>query len=651
MLDDAIGALQAALDGAAASFLEEVIQHVRRGLSIEDAALNAAGNMRRQRGLQQAITKAYRDSWVEAGQAVIARLREFEPGFAEQLAVNPPGSPGAAPGYVTPRPLNLPGGWRTWEETHPVGQEPISRQTWEWLAEHEATLQKFTPPEYVTAYLQRRLPPLAGVVERRLLEGARGVAAGIAERGFGVRESITALRSQFPAFTRGRLENIARTEGAVLYETARLARYRADEACGGVRFDAVGDSRTTEICRWHDGKCWKLDDPRLPQPPLHFQCRSTLAPILWFEEPGWESDDPPVEAQPLRGFGRQDYGVLPDNRTLAATSGAQAHVRAMRTGSRGARQVSSRPAAVSAAAVTIPQGSVVTHGLISRGESDRVVRVLQQTARSSGGWAFGPPTVEWTDPRQPFMAMTWGGRAVAGQIPGVPSCPGAWTQIDNSIGIWPSAFSRQNSPSIHGAVRELGLVFSRQCARHEALHASVWGQIPNGVWNLAYQRLGYAPAPGDFPHLFLEIPTEIQARRLGYLREHSRAGRYLLLHIGGGYDSDIEDAIRLAYVAAGRSESATNRLLTQILAAPDATTMYNAWADVLDRAIHALPNSWQAGAARGAGSRTRYIDMVMSGAVITVPGHPAPETLLHYTTEAVCRALSLGPIRIERCLF
>jgi SPP1 gp7 family putative phage head morphogenesis protein len=181
------------------------------------------------------------------------------------------------------------------------------------LAEHEATLRQTLPAEYVTRYMRNRMPPLAGIVDQHLISATRDIAAGISERGFGVRESMRALQTQFPSFTDWRLENIARTEGAVLYETGHLARYRSDAAVQGIRFDAIRDSRTSEICLAHDGKCWRLSDPNLPAPPLHYMCRSTLTPVLFDEQPNWQDGPLGEDAQPLAGFGRVNESLLPPN--------------------------------------------------------------------------------------------------------------------------------------------------------------------------------------------------------------------------------------------------------------------------------------------------------------------------------------------------
>lgn len=319
-LDLTIAYLQAGLDAAAQEFLDDTLYYMRRGWPLSEAALVASGNIGKLKALRKGTVAGWRSAWVTTGQEVIAALKqrqEFRDALRAMNVTQLAEAPGAHPLYTTPRPLDLPAGYRTWEETHPADAPRTSRATWEWLAEHEATLQRFTPQEYIGLYLQHRTPPLAGVVDRALLDETRNIAAGIAERGFGVKQAMAALRSQFPEFTRHRLENIARTEGAVLFETGRLARYREDAAVTGVRYDAVGDSRTTEICRWHDGRFYQLDKPH-PTPPLHYQCRSTLAPVLFDEDVKWEQAQPPPKARPMTGFGVVEQSLLPPNVELAA---------------------------------------------------------------------------------------------------------------------------------------------------------------------------------------------------------------------------------------------------------------------------------------------------------------------------------------------
>lgn len=49
---------------------------------------------------------------------------------------------------------------------------------------------------------------------------------------------------------------------------------------GRVRFEAVLDVRTSDVCRALDGEEYDPRDPKLPRPPLHPNCRSVLVPVI-----------------------------------------------------------------------------------------------------------------------------------------------------------------------------------------------------------------------------------------------------------------------------------------------------------------------------------------------------------------------------------
>ena len=60
------------------------------------------------------------------------------------------------------------------------------------------------------------------------------------------------------------------------------------------RYTATLDGRTSHICIALDGQMFRYDDPNARQPPQHFACRSTIVPIVKFEELGL---DTPVEGK------------------------------------------------------------------------------------------------------------------------------------------------------------------------------------------------------------------------------------------------------------------------------------------------------------------------------------------------------------------
>ncbi len=177
------------------------------------------------------------------------------------------------------------------------------------LVAHEVRLGLEVPTEAIESYAATRIPPLVRTstdAQRRI---ASRVVARVAEAGGTLREMQDELRLNYTTFSQGRRQNIARTEASQLYNQGSVDRYRASPAVQGMRFLAIVDDRTTEICVWHDGNEYRLDDPGLPVAPLHFMCRSTSAPILFNESPTFQEAGPPDAAKPLSGFGRHTSAV------------------------------------------------------------------------------------------------------------------------------------------------------------------------------------------------------------------------------------------------------------------------------------------------------------------------------------------------------
>lgn len=100
-------------------------------------------------------------------------------------------------------------------------------------------------------------------------------------------------------------ETIARTETAKMYNAGRLARWLDPENNGFVealQYDAIVDTRTTDLCRHLDGKIIAVtNEARVAEmsPPNHFRCRATWLPVTRYES--W-TDDFPEDAEPEKGF-------------------------------------------------------------------------------------------------------------------------------------------------------------------------------------------------------------------------------------------------------------------------------------------------------------------------------------------------------------
>lgn len=91
------------------------------------------------------------------------------------------------------------------------------------------------------------------------------------------------------AFTPWRLETIIRTNVTEAYNHGRLTQMLDPDLLPflkGVRYSAVMDERTTEVCRFLDGKIFLPDSSDLESllPPNHFQCRSIIVPIVVGEQ-------------------------------------------------------------------------------------------------------------------------------------------------------------------------------------------------------------------------------------------------------------------------------------------------------------------------------------------------------------------------------
>jgi SPP1 gp7 family putative phage head morphogenesis protein len=109
-----------------------------------------------------------------------------------------------------------------------------------------------------------------------------------------------------------RTETVFRTNTMSSYNAGRHEVFSdpaVKEARPYLRFDAVGDSRTSDICEALDGKVLPADDPfwRTHSPPLHHNCRSVLTPLDPDEarEEGITRGAPDTGgADPDDGFGR-----------------------------------------------------------------------------------------------------------------------------------------------------------------------------------------------------------------------------------------------------------------------------------------------------------------------------------------------------------
>lgn len=106
-----------------------------------------------------------------------------------------------------------------------------------------------------------------------------------------------------------RLETIFRTNALGAYNAGRheiLSHPEVRKARPYLRFDAVNDSRVSDVCEALDGTIRPADDPfwTTHTPPLHFNCRSVLVPLSDEEAQDEGVSGNVVGAEADEGFGR-----------------------------------------------------------------------------------------------------------------------------------------------------------------------------------------------------------------------------------------------------------------------------------------------------------------------------------------------------------
>ena len=186
-------------------------------------------------------------------------------------------------------------------------------------AAHILAPHTVVPEEAVARYANKRIPPLAETIDQKRRELCRDIVAQAARETAGIRQIMEALTRDGFGRSDWHRETIARTESGQLYNHGRMARYRE---CGGVtgyRYETIMDGRETMLCHSLNGRMFSFDDASGATPPMHYACRSTISPLMWWETPGEDEwDDPssiinslPKGERPILDFGRVDMSDMP----------------------------------------------------------------------------------------------------------------------------------------------------------------------------------------------------------------------------------------------------------------------------------------------------------------------------------------------------
>lgn len=127
---------------------------------------------------------------------------------------------------------------------------------------------------------------------------------------------------------RGRAVGAGRYEGGVLQTSTRqaeaLVRTSVNQIANRAAWDtyaqngdltqeyeyvATLDSRTTEICMNLDGIRYRYDDPTAKRPPQHWNCRSTIVPVINYKGLGLKAPPEPKRELFPDWFDRQPAGT------------------------------------------------------------------------------------------------------------------------------------------------------------------------------------------------------------------------------------------------------------------------------------------------------------------------------------------------------
>jgi SPP1 gp7 family putative phage head morphogenesis protein len=163
------------------------------------------------------------------------------------------------------------------------------------------------------AILQRALV-IAGNYSKAILDKLKGslIAATVPLNGQPVisRRELQQQIEKTLNVGKVRAEMIARTETTYAYNNARLATMQESGLVDYVRFLAIDDNRTTDICRSRNGMLIPIGETLLlaaNRPPLHVRCRSMLSPVMTQVNPThakWAAD-------PTRSAADRELAPLP----------------------------------------------------------------------------------------------------------------------------------------------------------------------------------------------------------------------------------------------------------------------------------------------------------------------------------------------------
>lgn len=126
---------------------------------------------------------------------------------------------------------------------------------------------------------------IRGVYDEDKLRATEKILESLVEKGYTERELKQKISETLGIWNKRRLEMIARTETTKAYNYGKIETFRANAKDGGivraVKFQAILDSRVSNVCEARNGLVFDINDPRIDEntPPLHISCRSMWVPV------------------------------------------------------------------------------------------------------------------------------------------------------------------------------------------------------------------------------------------------------------------------------------------------------------------------------------------------------------------------------------
>lgn len=153
------------------------------------------------------------------------------------------------------------------------------------LARGELFKQTFArpmPSDEFLAFLEQETFRYVGQWEYNIITAVQVELAAAIKDGRPLSSVFAYIDSEVAKLGSVSIERYSRTKSTEVMNMARVAEFEASGAVSGYQYSAILDDRTSPVCRGLHGKFFASGTQ--PTPPMHFNCRSVLVPILIFEE-------------------------------------------------------------------------------------------------------------------------------------------------------------------------------------------------------------------------------------------------------------------------------------------------------------------------------------------------------------------------------